>query len=374
MKKKVMCVFGTRSESIKLAPVIQALKKSLYLTPIVVVTGYHREILDQMIGCLQIEVDLDLNLTRPRLSLAEHTALMISGLEEAFNKFSPDLVLVQGDTIMVMTAALVAHYHKVPVAHVEAGLRTADRYNPFAEEMYRRLASQLSTLHFAPTQQAVENLRRESIEKHVYLTGNTVIDSLIDALEQLQTSQIDQKKLFGAADFTKYRVLLASVHRRENRSAMGEIAAALKQIVDQFPDTQILYPMHKNPVIHDLIETTLKNHPRIILIEPVDYVSFVWAMQHCFFILTDSGGIQEEAPMLGKPVLVLRTNTEREEGTKSGALQIVGTKREDIFQAAHNLLSDRGAYDLRARSVTPFGDGQASHQVVNIIEKYFAMM
>jgi UDP-N-acetylglucosamine 2-epimerase (non-hydrolysing) len=370
VKKKVMCVFGTRSESIKLAPVIQALKKSLYLAPIVVVTGYHREILDQMLTCFQIAPDLDLNLTRPKYSLADHTALMISGLEEAFNKFSPDLVLVQGDTLMVMTAALVAHYHKVPVAHVEAGLRTVDRYNPFAEEMYRRLASQLATLHFAPTQQAVENLRRESIEEHVYLTGNTVIDTLTEALEKLQTTSVDQKKLFGAADFTKYRVLLASVHRRENRGAMDEMAAALKQIVDQFPDTQILYPMHKNPVIHDLIEANLKGHPRIILIEPVNYVSFVWAMQHCFFILTDSGGIQEEAPMLGKPVLVLRTNTEREEGTKSGALQVVGTKREDIFQAAQSLLTDRTLYDLRAQSVSPFGDGKASHRIVDTIEKF----
>lgn len=370
MKKKVMCVFGTRSESIKLAPVIQALKTSLYLTPLVVITGYHREILDQMIDCLKIEVDLDLNLNRPRLSLADHTALMISGLEEAFNKLSPDLLVVQGDTLMVMTAALVAHYHKVPVAHIEAGLRTADRYNPFAEEMYRRLASQLSTLHFAPTKQAVENLRRESIEKHVYLTGNTVIDSLTAALEKVETSRIDKEKLFGAADFTKYRVLLASVHRRENRGAMGEIAAALIQIVDQFPDTQILYPMHKNPVIYDLIEAKIKNHPRIVLIEPVDYVSFVRAMQNCFFILTDSGGIQEEAPMLGKPVLVLRANTERLEGTESGALQIVGTARDVIFQAARNLLTASSAYARRAKSITPFGEGNASRQIVDIIELY----
>jgi UDP-N-acetylglucosamine 2-epimerase len=337
----------------------------------VVLTGTHREILDQMISCFRIEPVYDLNLTKPELSLGEYTALLVTGLDDAFNRFFPDLVLVVGDTSTVMAAAQVAHFHKVPVGHVEAGLRTEDRYNPFAEEMYRRLTSQLASLHFAPTPQAVDNLRRESITEHVYLTGNTIVDALWNAVEQVKTYPVDQTRLFGGADFANVRVLTATMHRRENRAAeAGNIAAALKQIVDEFPDTQILYPRHKNPILHEVIESTLEGHERIILIEPVEYVEFIWAMQHCFFILTDSGGIQEEGAMLGKPVLVLRTTSERQEAVESGNLELVGSNCENIVRAARILLTDREAYNQRTHPVTSFGDGKAAQRIVSILENY----
>ncbi|PWT97998.1 MAG: UDP-N-acetylglucosamine 2-epimerase (non-hydrolyzing) [Candidatus Melainabacteria bacterium] len=372
MKRKVMCVFGTRSETIKIVPIVRALSKSEFLTPLVVLTGQHREILDQMISCFQIEPACDLNLTRPEASLAEYTALLVTGLDDLFNEFTPDLTLVLGDTLTAMAAAWVAHFHKVPVAHVEAGLRTNDRYNPFAEEMYRVQTSQLATLHFAPTQQAVENLRRESITEHVHLTGNTIVDALMEAVEQTKTYPVDQKKCFDEVDFTKYRVLIATMHRRENRGPeASNIARALRQIVDEFPDTQILYPKHKNPVLYKVIESTLEGHPRIILIEPVEYLEFIWAMQRCFFILTDSGGIQEEAPMLGKPVLVLRETTERQEAVKSGNLELVGSNREKIVRSARKLLTDQQTYNQRIHSITAFGDGKATKRIVRVLEDYF---
>ncbi|CAN5524362.1 UDP-N-acetylglucosamine 2-epimerase (non-hydrolyzing) [soil metagenome] len=373
IKKRVMCVFGTRPELVKLAPVVHAVAKSEVLEPIVVLTAQHREMVDHMLTWFDIKPDYDLDLMKHGQTLSELTARVLTSMDELLTKVRPDLVLVQGDTVTVMATSLAAFYHKVPVGHVEAGLRTNDRYNPFPEEMSRRQTGKLATLHFSPTTLAVENLRKEGIVDDVYLTGNTVIDALMDTASRLDESAVD-KSLFGGADFDKYKVLLVTAHRRENwGDNMSSIALALKQIADQHPDTQILYPIHKNPVVRESIEPVFADHPRLIRVEPLDYVPFVYAMQRCHFVLTDSGGIQEEAPSLGKPVLVLRTNTERPEAVAAGAAKLIGTEREDIVAAAKNLLESPAAYDKMALAVNPFGDGKASQKIVSAIEAFFCL-
>lgn len=372
MKKRVMCVFGTRPEAVKLAPVVARLEQSNILEPVVVLTAQHREMLDQMLDWFGVKADHDLNIMRPGQSLADITSRVITGMDALLKESVPDLLLVQGDTVTVMTAALAAFYHKVPVGHVEAGLRTADRYNPFPEEMSRRQTSQLATLHFAPTPLAVENLRREGITEHVYQTGNTVIDALMDTSRRLKDSPVDHK-LFGRADFDKYKVLLVTAHRRENWGApMSQIALALKEIAERYPDVQILYPLHKNPVVRESVEPVFKGHDRLINVEPLDYVPFVYAMQKCHFILTDSGGIQEEAPSLGKPVLVMRTNTERPEAVEAGAARLVGTTTEGIVAGARELMDAPDRYQAMAGARNPFGDGLAAAKIVETIEQYLS--
>jgi len=370
MKKRVMCVLGTRPEAIKLAPVVHALRASDKLEPIVVITAQHREMLDQMMRWFEIEPDHDLDVMRPRQTLPELTARVLVGVDEALTKFKPDLLLVQGDTTTVMAASLSAHYQKVAVGHVEAGLRTNDRYNPFPEEMARRLTTRLASIHFAPTQRAVDNLHAEGITEHVYLTGNTVIDALLETIQKLNGHQVNPE-LYGAADFQKYKVLLVTAHRRENwGDGMAQIAKALRQIADEFPDVQILYPIHKNPVVRESIEPIFADHPRLLLVEPLDYVPFVHAMRNCHFVLTDSGGIQEEAPSLGKPVLVLRNNTERPEAAEAGAARLVGVTQSGIVDGARSLLSDQSVYKRMSEVVNPFGDGTAAKRIVEAIERF----
>lgn len=373
MKKLVMCVFGTRPEAIKLAPVVHALRQSPHLQPIVVLTAQHREMLDQMMRWFDIEPDFDLDVMRPRQTLPELTARVLTGVDEALTKFKPDMLLVQGDTTTVMAASLAAHYQQVPVGHIEAGLRTDDRYNPFPEEMARRLTTRLASVHFAPTQRAVENLHRENITENVYLTGNTVIDALFETIEKLKDHPVDQT-LFGNTDFKRYRVLLVTAHRRENwGDSMTQIARALRQIADEFEDVQILYPIHKNPVVRESMEPIFAGHPRLVLVEPLDYVPFVYAMQRSYFVMTDSGGVQEEAPSLGKPVLVLRTNTERPEAAEAGAAKIVGVTQEGIVSAARELLSNDATFNRMASVMNPFGDGKASARIVEAVERFLAV-
>lgn len=369
MKKLIMCVFGTRPEAVKLAPVVHALKRSSHLEPVVVLTAQHREMLDQMLRWFEISPDFDMDIMKHGQSLSELTARVITGIDEILQKVNPDMLLVQGDTVTVMAAALAAHYHKVPVGHVEAGLRTEDRYNPFPEEMSRRLTTKLATAHFAPTSRAVDNLRIEGVTENVFQTGNTVIDALLSTVKKLEQHPIDTS-LFGAADFEKYKVLLVTAHRRENWGiSMNEIAHALRTIAEEYPDVQILYPIHKNPIVRESIEPVFAGHPRLILIEPLDYVPFVWAMQRSHFVLTDSGGIQEEAPTLGKPVLVLRTNTERPEAAEAGVARIVGVERDGIVTAARDLLSNPDSYKAMSSAVNPFGDGSASQRIVDALEQ-----
>lgn len=370
MKKRVMCVFGTRPEAVKLAPVVHALKRSSKLEPVVVLTAQHREMLDQMLRWFEIEPDFDMDIMKHGQTLAELTSRVVVGVDEILQKVKPDLLLVQGDTTTVMSASLAAHYQKVPVGHVEAGLRTDDRYNPFPEEMARRLTTQLASIHFAPTERAVANLRKENIVQNVVMTGNTVIDALLETVKKLEHTNIDQS-LFGTADFEKYKVLLVTAHRRENwGESMSEIAHALRRIADQFPEVQILYPIHKNPIVRESMLPVFEGHPRLILVEPLDYVPFVHAMQRCHFVLTDSGGIQEEAPTLGKPVLVLRTNTERPEAADAGVARIVGVKREGIFDAACDLLQNSESYSKMSSAVNPFGDGKAAERIVKAAESF----
>jgi UDP-N-acetylglucosamine 2-epimerase (non-hydrolysing) len=372
MKKRVMCVFGTRPEAVKLAPVVHALRRSKTLEPVVAITAQHREMLDQMMRWFDVKADYDLDLMRHGQTLAELTSRVVTGVDSLLSKEKPDLLLVQGDTVTVMSAALAAFYQKVPVGHVEAGLRTNDRYNPFPEEMSRRQTGKLATLHFAPTTLAVENLRREGITENVYMTGNTVIDALLDTASRLKEDYID-KTLFGKADFDKYKVLLVTAHRRENwGQGMDEIALALRQIVDRFPDVQVLYPIHKNPVVRESMEPVFQGHDRLITVEPLDYVPFVYAMRKCHFILTDSGGVQEEAPALGKPVLVMRTNTERPEAVEAGAARLVGVSQATIFDGAEQLMTSPSLYTSMSTAINPFGDGHAADRIVQAIEEYFA--
>ena len=355
-----------------MAPVVHALRNSELLEPYVVLTAQHREMLDQMLEWFAIEPKIDLNLMQPKQRLAELTAKVIDKMDATILQVKPDLLLVQGDTVTVMASSLAAFYQKVPVGHVEAGLRTQDRYNPFPEEMSRRQTSKLATLHFAPTQRAVDNLRAEGISEHVYLTGNTVIDALLETSRRLENTVVD-RAVFGGADFETNKVLLVTAHRRENwGTGMDEIALALRQIADRFPAVQILYPIHKNPTVRESIEPVFAGHPRLILTEPLDYVPFVYAMQRCHFILTDSGGIQEEAPSLHKPVLVMRTNTERPEAVAAGVARLVGTTQASIFEAASELLGDESVYNRMARGANPFGDGQAATRITTHIEEFFA--
>ena len=372
MKKRVMCVFGTRPEAVKLAPVVHALRQSKSLEPVVAITAQHREMLDQMMRWFDVKADYDLDLMKHGQTLAELTGRVLNGVDQLLTKDKPDLLLVQGDTTTVMSAALAAFYQKVPVGHVEAGLRTNDRYNPFPEEMARRQTGRLATLHFAPTPLAVENLKKEGIVDNVFMTGNTVIDALLDTAERLRADQIDSS-LYGKVDFEKAKVLLVTAHRRENwGQGMDEIALALRQIADEFPQVQVLYPIHKNPVVRESIEPVFAGHERLHLVEPLDYVPFVHAMQRCHFILTDSGGVQEEAPALGKPVLVMRTNTERPEAVAAGAAKLVGVSQETIVAGARELLSSDDLYAKMSQAVNPFGDGHAADRIVQSIEQYFA--
>lgn len=370
MKKRVMCVFGTRPEAVKLAPVVHALKNSAALTPVVAITAQHREMLDQMMKWFDVKADYDLDLMKHGQSLAELTSRVLTGMDDLLKKDRPDLLLVQGDTVTVMAAALAAFYHKVPVGHVEAGLRTNDRYNPFPEEMSRRQTGRIATLHFAPTPLAVQNLASEGITENVFMTGNTVIDALLDTANRLTEDTIDQS-LFGAADFEKYKVLLVTAHRRENwGQGMDEIALALRQIAEEFPDVQILYPIHRNPVVRQSIEPVFAGQDRLVLVEPLDYVPFVSAMRRCHFILTDSGGVQEEAPALGKPVLVMRTNTERPEAVNAGAARLVGVNQNTIYEGARELMTSKSLYQSMSQAINPFGDGHAASKIVEVIEQF----
>lgn len=370
MKKRVMCVFGTRPEAVKLAPVVHALKESAELEPVVAITAQHREMLDQMMKWFDVKADYDLDLMKHGQTLAELTSRVVLGMDDLLSRDRPDMLLVQGDTVTVMAASLAAFYHKIPVGHVEAGLRTNDRYNPFPEEMSRRQTGRIATLHFAPTELAVKNLAAEGITENVFMTGNTVIDALLDTAGRLSEETID-KQLFGAADFDHYKVLLVTAHRRENwGQGMDEIALALRHIAEEFPDVQVLYPIHRNPVVRQSIEPVFAGHDRLLLVEPLDYVPFVYAMRRCHFILTDSGGVQEEAPALGKPVLVMRTNTERPEAVSAGAAQLVGVSQETICEGARQLMTSPQRYKAMSSAVNPFGDGQAAKRIVQEVEKF----
>ncbi|TAG86680.1 MAG: UDP-N-acetylglucosamine 2-epimerase (non-hydrolyzing) [Oscillatoriales cyanobacterium] len=364
---RICIVLGTRPEAIKLAPVIQQFKNSPSFDTQVILTGQHREMVEQVMRMFDLKADRDLAIMQHQQTLTDITCRSLQGLEDLFKELQPKIVLVQGDTTTAFAAALAAFYQKIPVGHVEAGLRTDDVFNPYPEEANRRLISQLTRLHFAPTELAAENLVRSGVLGEIHRTGNTVIDALLGVAEREPECNIPN------LDWSKYRTILATVHRRENwGEPLQGIACAFLQILDQFPDTALLLPLHKNPTVREPLQAILGDHPRVFLTEPLDYTELVGAIQRCHLILTDSGGLQEEAPSLGKPVLVLRETTERPEAISAGTAKLVGTDSDIIATAAAELLNNSDAYNAMAMAINPFGDGLAASRILKIVEEYFS--
>ncbi|MEO0801421.1 MAG: UDP-N-acetylglucosamine 2-epimerase (non-hydrolyzing) [Cyanobacteria bacterium J06642_2] len=358
----ISIILGTRPEAIKLAPVIQTLQAAPDFDVQVVLTGQHREMVQQVMDLFEIQPDIDLDIMQPRQSLTDITERSLRGLETYFRDRQPQFAIVQGDTTTAFAAALAAFYHQIPVGHVEAGLRTDDLFNPYPEEANRRLISQLATWHFAPTTKAVENLKRSDAIGQIIQTGNTVIDAL------LQVAARNLPCPIPGLEWEKHRVLLVTVHRRENwGAALDTIAAACLELLDTFLDTAIVLPLHRNPVVREPLKNHLDAHPRAWLTEPLDYGNLVGALQRCTLVLSDSGGIQEEAPGLGKPVLVLRETTERPEAIAAGTAKLVGTETETIVTEATRLLTDKDAYENMSRAVNPFGDGKASDRILEAL-------
>jgi UDP-N-acetylglucosamine 2-epimerase (non-hydrolysing) len=363
---RVLFALGTRPEAIKLAPVIKTFKSSHLFTTQVVLTGQHREMVSQVMDIFGLSADRDLDIMQHNQTLTDITRRSLEGLEQLFQELQPDLVIVQGDTTTAFAAALAAFYQQIPVGHVEAGLRTDNLFNPYPEEANRRLISQIAQLHFAPTSLAAENLAKSGVTGKVYTTGNTVIDALLTVAESAPACPIP------GLDWNQYRVMLATVHRRENwGEPLQTIIEGFLQILDKFPDTALLLPLHRNPTVREPIQAALGNHPRVFLTEPLDYTQLVAAIQRSYLLLSDSGGLQEEAPSLGKPVLVLRDTTERPEAVTGGTAKLVGTTVEGIVAAASNLLGNSAAYQAMANAINPFGDGTASVQILRVVEEFF---
>jgi len=371
-KIKVMTIFGTRPEGIKMAPVILELAKRSEIIPSVVLTAQHREMLDQVTSLFRIRADVDLNIMQEKQTLTGITVRALEGLEGVMKKECPNIVLVQGDTTTAFVASLAAFYQKIPVGHVEAGLRTDDKYSPFPEEMNRRLISVLGDLHFAPTEEAKANLLRNGIDENsIYLTGNTVVDALhhILALESVVMPP-ELKQIFSSGK----RVIFVETHRRENLGEpMRDFCRGLKRIVEHFPDVAAVFSVHKNPLVREVVFGELSDIERIHLMEPVEYPVMIKLLKECHLVLSDSGGIQEESPSLGKPVLVLRNNTERPEGVRAGTAKLVGTKSNVVFEEARLLLSDRSEYNRMSQAVNPYGDGKAAIRTVDAILHHFGI-
>jgi UDP-N-acetylglucosamine 2-epimerase (non-hydrolysing) len=361
----IALVVGTRPEAIKMAPVIQAFARSDKFQPQVILTGQHREMVDQVMNFFQLKADRDLAIMQPKQTLTDITCLGLRGLEALFEELQPRMVLVQGDTTTAFAAALAAFYKQIPVGHVEAGLRTSDIYNPFPEEANRRLISQIAHLHFAPTSLSVENVQKSGVVGEIHQTGNTVIDALLAVAASNPPCDVP------GLDWSKHRVILSTVHRRENwGEPLREIAHGFRKILDHHTDTALLLPMHRNPTVREPLQEILGEHPRVFLIEPLDYTGLIGAMQRCYLLMTDSGGIQEEAPSLGKPVLVLRDTTERPEAMMAGTAKLIGTQAERMFEEATTLLTDTAAYGKMANAASPFGDGKASDRIVDLVANY----
>lgn len=366
-KIKVMTIFGTRPEAIKMCPLVLELEKNAErIESIVTVTGQHREMLDQVLEIFNIKPDYDLNIMKARQTLTDVTVNVLQGLDKIMKEVKPDLVLVHGDTSTTFVASLAAFYNQIAVGHVEAGLRTWNKYSPFPEEMNRQLTGVIADIHFAPTDQAAENLRRENKpEEGIYITGNTAIDALHTTVSDSYQHQV-------LAKLSSDRLLLLTAHRRENLGEpMRNMFRAIKRLVNEHPDLQVVYPVHLNPVVRDLADEVLGNDPRIQLIEPLGVLDFHNFAARAHLILTDSGGVQEEAPSLGVPVLVLRDTTERPEGIEAGTLKLAGTNEETIYNLAKQLLVDEVEYKKMSKASNPYGDGIASKRIAQAILHYF---
>ena len=360
-KPLITFVFGTRPEAIKLAPLIQIFRKNNTFKTRVVSTGQHRELLMDVLEIFKIIPDIDLNLMMEKQSLSNLTASILKGLESEFDNFLPNLIFVQGDTTTAYAAAMAAFYKKIKIGHVEAGLRTGDLYSPFPEEANRRLISQISDLHFAPTKKAEKNLLDIKINGKVFFTGNTVIDAL------LSISNRNDQKMSANNVWINNKFILVTVHRRENWGGNIEnICDALKQIADDFPDINFVIPMHPNKIVRETLVTKLQPINLFHLIEPLKYTDLINALKNCFLVLTDSGGIQEEAPTLGKPVLVLRNNTERIEGIENGTAKLVGTEVKSIYEGVSELLLNKSIYQSMSDANNPYGDGKSCQRILDI--------
>lgn len=367
MSSKIICVVGTRPEAIKMAPIILALKQEPQFKVRVLATAQHRHLLDQVMQVFDIEPDIDLDIMRPNQALTTLTARLLLDLDDVLLAEKPDVVLAQGDTTTVMTVALACFYHKIPFGHVEAGLRTWDMQNPFPEEMNRVIAGRLAKWHFAPTESSRQNLLREGIsDKEIVVTGNTVIDALL--------SVADREAELPVKLNPSRRLILVTAHRRENFGEPFErVCQAVMTLLERNPDVQVLYPVHPNPNVRETAHRLLGAHPRAVLCDPLDYLPFVSAMKRAYLILSDSGGVQEEAPALGKPVLVLRHETERPEAVEDGVVKLVGTDLDAIVSEAQRLLDDESAYQAMARGVSPYGDGHASGRIVAVLKEHFGV-
>lgn len=366
---KVMTVFGTRPEAIKMAPLVKELERRPEIQSICCVTAQHRQMLDGVLEVFGIKPDFDLDIMEPRQSLYTITAKALQGMAGVLEEAKPDLVLVHGDTSTTFAGALAAFYAQVTVGHVEAGLRTLDRYSPFPEEMNRTLVGDLAQLHFCPTPANRSNLKREGITQGVWLTGNTVIDALNTTVKP---EFHFQTPLLNELDYEGKRVILVTCHRRENYGApMEEIMSALRRLAVDFPEAELVYPVHLSPVVQEVAHRHLDGLSNVHLIAPLDVLEMHNLMARAYLVMTDSGGLQEEAPALGKPVLVLRRETERPEAVAAGTVKLAGTKGEEVYALARELLIDQSAYDKMAHAVNPYGDGRACERIVDAIEYHF---
>ena len=368
-KIKVMSVFGTRPEAIKMAPLVRALQASESIESIVCLTGQHREMLDSVMDIFHLKSDYDLNIMEKRQTLSTITTKTLLGMEQVLEEAKPDLVLVHGDTSTTFAGALAAFYHQVKVGHVEAGLRTWDKYSPFPEEMNRTLVGDIADLHFSPTRANAENLRREAIMGEIFVTGNTAIDAMQYTVRGDYTFTTE---LLNHLDFVHRRVIAVTCHRRENYGKpMEDIMHAILRVVESHPDVEVVYPVHLSPVVRECVFPILGGHDRIHLIDPVDVEEMHNLIARCYMVMTDSGGLQEEAPALGKPVLVMRRETERPEAIAAGTAKLAGVDPEEIVRLASELLDDPAAYAGMAKAVNPYGDGHASERIVQAILWHF---
>ena len=368
---RVMTIFGTRPEAIKMAPLALELSRRPQIDALCCVTAQHRQMLDSVLDIFRLVPDFDLNIMEPRQTLSTITSKCLLGMEEVLEQARPDLVLVHGDTSTTFAGALAAFYHRVPVGHVEAGLRTYDKYSPYPEEMNRRMVSAIADLHFCPTPSNRDNLAREGIEQGVFLTGNTVIDAL-------QTTVVKDfhfsEGVLNDLDYVNRKVILVTCHRRENYGQpMANIMTALRRVADAFPEVELVYPVHLSPVVREAAGKYLGGHDRIHLIDPLSADEMHNLMARAYLVMTDSGGLQEEAPALGRPVLVLRRETERPEAVKAGTVKIAGTEENVIFSMASELLTAPAAYAAMAHAVNPYGDGHACRRIADAIEWKFGL-
>ena len=372
MKKyKIMSVFGTRPEAIKMAPLVKELGKYDDLESICCLTGQHREMLDSVMEIFKLQADFDLNIMEKRQTLSTITTKTLLGMERVMEQCKPDMILVHGDTSTTFAGALAAFYHQVPVGHVEAGLRTYDKYSPFPEEMNRTLVGDIADLHFSPTRANAENLRRESVAGEIFITGNTAIDAMGYTVK---ADRKFQDELLNRLDFEHHRIIAVTCHRRENYGKpMEDVMSAIAEVVRTHEDVEVVYPVHLSPVVRECAQKYLGGKERIHLIDPLDVEEMHNLLARCFMVMTDSGGLQEEAPALGKPVLVMRRETERPEAIAAGTAKLAGVTYEGVLAEANRLLDDSAAYQAMAKAVNPYGDGHACRRIAQAIRWHFGL-